>query len=170
MAKLRPFNDQRRVDMMTRLRKVTRAFVWTALMAGLTLSLGARPAWSQDVDVNIGTLPAGKSITITFDVTVNDPLPAGTTQVSNQGAVSGSNFTDMLTDDPDTPAPDDPTVTAIVAFSPFDLNQDGNVDTLDLGIVVSCFSQPAACNPDADLNGDGIINILDVSLVVSNFT
>jgi hypothetical protein len=35
------------------------------------------------------------------------------TEVANQGAVTGSNFTDLLTDDPDTTEADDPTVTQV---------------------------------------------------------
>jgi large repetitive protein len=68
---------------------------------------------SGGVSLNIGTLPAGQSITITFNVTINDPFLGGT-QVSNQGTVSGSNFSDVLTDDPDFPGAADPTVTPVV--------------------------------------------------------
>src|SRR5260370_1332229 len=46
------------------------------------------------VSVNVGTLPAGKSVIIKFAVTVNNPLtsPSTATTVSNTGTVSGSNF------------------------------------------------------------------------------
>ncbi|MBI5567109.1 MAG: Ig-like domain repeat protein [Chloroflexi bacterium] len=65
--------------------------------------------------INIGpfTLHAGKSITITFDVTIDDPFPAGVTQVSNQGTVSGGNFSNVLTDDPAVAGAANPTVTEI---------------------------------------------------------
>ncbi len=63
--------------------------------------------------VAIGTLPAGKSITLTFLVAINNPLPGGVCQLANQGTVSGSNFSSVLTDDPDTAAPNDPTVTLL---------------------------------------------------------
>ena len=60
---------------------------------------------------------------------------------------------------------------------PGDLDGDGDVDQDDLGIVVNCFGQFVADNPDcaiADVapppNGDGVINILDISFVGSNFT
>jgi hypothetical protein len=43
----------------------------------------------------------------------DDPLPAGVFQVSNQGRVSGDNFADVLTDDPDSGAVGDPTVTPV---------------------------------------------------------
>ncbi len=61
--------------------------------------------------VAIGTLPPGKSITLAFSVTINNPLPGGVCQLANQGTVSGSNFSSVLTDDPDTAAASDPTVT-----------------------------------------------------------
>lgn len=63
--------------------------------------------------VAIGTLPPGKSITLTFSVTINNPLPGGVCQLANQGEVAGSNFSSVLTDDPDTAAVSDPTVTLL---------------------------------------------------------
>jgi uncharacterized repeat protein (TIGR01451 family) len=69
------------------------------------------------VSVNIGTLPdSGKRVLILFDATIiSAPIPAGLHSVSNQGTVSGGNFSSVLTDDPDTGAPNDPTVTLIDA-------------------------------------------------------
>jgi large repetitive protein len=63
--------------------------------------------------VSIGTLPAGKGITIVFDVTVADPLPAGVTELANQASVSGSGFGPVPSDDPATAALADPTVTRL---------------------------------------------------------
>jgi uncharacterized repeat protein (TIGR01451 family) len=72
----------------------------------------AKPASAMaPVSLNIGRLPAGKSITITFNVTINNSVT--TTQVCNQGLVSGSNFSDALTNDPDTAAPNDSTCTPL---------------------------------------------------------
>ncbi|MBV9923746.1 MAG: DUF5011 domain-containing protein [Acidobacteria bacterium] len=65
----------------------------------------------ETVNVNVGTLPAGKSMTITFQATINNPFNAS--QASNQGTVSGTNFSNVLTDDPATAAPNDPTVTPV---------------------------------------------------------
>jgi hypothetical protein len=56
---------------------------------------------STAVSANIGTLHAGDSVQINFSVTVNTPFPNGVSTVSNQGTVSGSNFSNVLTDDPD---------------------------------------------------------------------
>lgn len=84
-----------------------------------------------DVMLNIGTLPAGESVTITFNVTVDDPFTGAIPQVSNQGTVSGSNFADVLTDDPSVGGTADPTVTPIdlpqvtLAVSPASVLEDG---------------------------------------------
>jgi hypothetical protein len=68
----------------------------------------------ETVNATIGILPAGKSVRVQFQVTVNDPLPSGVTQVSNQGTVSGDNFANVLTDDPTVGGSADPTVTPIL--------------------------------------------------------
>lgn len=84
-----------------------------------------------DVNLAIGTLPAGESVTITFRVTVDDPFTGAMAQVSNQGTVSGTNFANVLTDDPDVGGAADPTVTPIdlpdvtVAVSPASVAEDG---------------------------------------------
>lgn len=84
-----------------------------------------------DVMLSIGTLPAGESVTITFNATVDNPFTGAMAQVSNQGTVSGTNFSDVLTDDPDVGGAADPTVTPIdlpevsVAVSPSSVLEDG---------------------------------------------
>jgi hypothetical protein len=84
-----------------------------------------------DVMLNIGTLPAGESVSITFNATVDDPFGGALPQVSNQGTVSGSNFADVLTDDPSVGGAADPTVTPIdlpqvsLAVSPASVLEDG---------------------------------------------
>ncbi len=84
---------------------------------GITPSLANFP-------LTIGTLGAGKSVTITFSVTVNNPLvPPTTTSVSNQGTVSGNDGAtpfNILTDDPDVAGTNNPTVTGITP--PPDIN------------------------------------------------
>lgn len=72
------------------------------------------PAQSgETVDVTIGTLPVGKSVTIRFRVTVNGPLPLGTLQISNQGTVTADGGISALTDDPDVGGASDPTITQV---------------------------------------------------------
>src|SRR6185436_17266564 len=62
---------------------------------------------------SIGTLAAGKTAHIQFQVTVNSPYGGGAF-VSNQGTVSGSNFSNVLTDDPAVGGANDPTTTPIL--------------------------------------------------------
>jgi uncharacterized repeat protein (TIGR01451 family) len=50
-------------------------------------------AGDTSVSIDVGTLPVSSSVTVTFAVTVDNPLPAGVTEVSNQAFLSGSNVT-----------------------------------------------------------------------------
>ncbi len=63
--------------------------------------------------LTIGTLPAGKSITITFRVAVANPVAPGTCFISNQGTITANGGVSVLTDDPQTGAPLDATLTAL---------------------------------------------------------
>lgn len=66
------------------------------------------------VQVDVGTLAAaGGSVTITFDVLIDDPFPVANTQISAQGSVSGGNFATLMTDDPGVGGATDPTVIAV---------------------------------------------------------
>ncbi|MBN8674296.1 MAG: T9SS type A sorting domain-containing protein [Chitinophagales bacterium] len=62
----------------------------------------------------IGTLHPGDSMVIYYDVTINNGCGCG--QISNQGVVSGSNFSSFNTDDPDTGVPGDATLTLLNMF------------------------------------------------------
>ncbi len=101
----------------------------TSLPSGVVVDPGLRyipkpkPATPPDVTPpvivgdtltwNVGTLPAGGSVTITFQVVVDDPFMGAMPQVSNQGTVTADGGISVLTDDPDTAAPNDPTVTGV---------------------------------------------------------
>ncbi|RIK33873.1 MAG: hypothetical protein DCC55_34155, partial [Chloroflexi bacterium] len=94
----------------------------TALAVGsVTTSQGAvttgNTAGDSTVAVDIGDIASGGVVSIVYDVTINNPVAAGVTQVVNQGIVDPQNpdIPDLLTDDPDTPVPGDPTVVPIVA-------------------------------------------------------
>lgn len=87
------------------------------------------------VVVNIGTLVGGgDSANVSFQVTINSPLPAGVTQLSNQGLVTSNERSALLTDDPSTANPADATVTAIttapqisaIKVASLDTDADGN--------------------------------------------
>lgn len=51
---------------------------------------------------------------------------------------------------------------------PWDANNDGKVNILDLTFVAKYFGDPDA-PPEADVNGDGNVNILDLTLVAKHF-
>ena len=71
----------------------------------------ASPEAGETVLVGPFNLPAGESVQIMFSVTVT-----GTTgcMISNQGSVSGNNFSNVLTDDPNVAGSANPTVTTIL--------------------------------------------------------
>ncbi|UCE18051.1 MAG: DUF11 domain-containing protein, partial [Gemmatimonadota bacterium] len=68
------------------------------------------------VRVDIGSIGgAGGQVTVTFQVVIDAPLPAGVDEVANQGLVTSSGLPDEPTDDPDTPEDDDETITPVEA-------------------------------------------------------
>ncbi len=79
--------------------------------------------------VDIGTLVgAGGMATITVTVTVEDPLAAGITDVYNSGLVTGSNFTDV---------PSNEVVTPITAAPDLVITKtDGDATTVPGGVVI----------------------------------
>ncbi len=52
---------------------------------------------------------------------------------------------------------------------PWDVNDDGLVNILDLVLVAQGFGPSASVNSRADINGDGTVNILDLVLVAQHF-
>ncbi|OAN46067.1 hypothetical protein A6A03_02070 [Chloroflexus islandicus] len=61
------------------------------------------------VQVTLSSLGVNASLTITFRVQVNTPLPNNVTEIVNQATVSGDNTLTTSSDDPTTTTPDDPT-------------------------------------------------------------
>ncbi len=57
----------------------------TAILSGETVTKG------------IAVIPPGKTVTITFSVTIDTPFPPNVCTVTNQGSVSGSNFSTVAT-------------------------------------------------------------------------
>jgi uncharacterized repeat protein (TIGR01451 family) len=91
----------------------------TTLVAGSvtttqgTVTVGNLPG-ATSVTVNIGTLAATTGqATVNFTVKLDKPFPPGVTTVSNQALVTGSNFPDVVSDNPATTPADDPTVDVV---------------------------------------------------------
>ena len=63
--------------------------------------------------LTIGTIPQGKSVTIRHHSTINNTIPSSGSPISSQGTVSGSNFSNVLTDDPAVGGTADPTLTPV---------------------------------------------------------
>ena len=66
------------------------------------------------VTVEAGRLAPGAEVVITFDVQVDEDLPANVAFLSNQGLLTAAQVPDgVRSDDPDTPALQDPTTTPL---------------------------------------------------------
>jgi hypothetical protein len=120
------------------------------------------------------TLPEGKTVTITFSVTVNNPpnltgVPPATPQVSNQGHVvpgAGANFSDVATHDPDTASPGgaatatkDATITLVDLFD-VTTTVDSNNNPSDFGESVT-FTATVTPNPANATPVTGTVQFFD---------
>jgi uncharacterized repeat protein (TIGR01451 family) len=91
----------------------------TTLIAGsVTTTQGTvtsgNAAGATSVTVDLGTLVATSGqATVSFTVRLDSPFPAGVTTIANQATVRGSNFTDVVSDDPATTPAGDPTVNVV---------------------------------------------------------
>jgi uncharacterized repeat protein (TIGR01451 family) len=61
------------------------------------------------IEVTLNELAINSSLTITFRVQVNTPLPDNVSEIANQAIASGANISSTPSDDPTTTDPDDPT-------------------------------------------------------------
>jgi uncharacterized repeat protein (TIGR01451 family) len=68
------------------------------------------------VEVNVGTVAAHGTVTITFDVTINKPV--WESRIANQAMVKGATIVTLMSNDPDTALSDDPTVTLVKVSPP----------------------------------------------------
>jgi uncharacterized repeat protein (TIGR01451 family) len=83
-----------------------------------TVTLG-NGGGETDVEVDIGTIEVGNSVTLTYTVVVDpDLMPDPSIELSNQGLVTSSNASDEPSDDPDSPDDDDPTITDVTNVNP----------------------------------------------------
>ena len=125
----------------------------------------------ENVSVTIGTLRAGDSVTITFQVTVDDPpnlTLLNPPRVRNQGTVSGSNFTSVLTDDTAAVGAADPTDTEVDLFNTTtslvsDINPSNFGDTVTFTATVAEDPTQPSADPSGTVdfidtsNGDAVV-------------
>ncbi len=86
-----------------------------SLTAGSVATSQGTVVNEDPVEVSLGELPAETAATVTFEITIDNPVPAGVEEVVNQGTVTSVELPAVLTDDPDVGGDADPTTTTIVA-------------------------------------------------------
>ena len=102
--------------------------VSTSLTAVTPLDGGVYDAASRTITWTVATAPAKGKVAVRFDAQVILPLDSGT-QIANQGSiVSAEITTPVLTDDPATPATDDPTVVTVTSTPDFGTSQKSVLD------------------------------------------
>ncbi len=50
-----------------------------------------------------------------------------------------------------------------------DVNSDGRVDIIDIGIIIDNYGKSPIPNPKADVNSDGSVNIIDIGIAIDNY-
>ncbi len=133
--------------------KTTLQINWTCLFAGVIICFFTTRMSAQTFPSSGFTLPNGKTIYITYDVTVNDPIGPGPCDLSNQSNVSGDNFATVTTDDPDLPGSNDPTLTPLAIPPEVTCPADITVNA-DVGVCTSSqsFAATGAGCPDPALS------------------
>ena len=113
---------------------------YTTLVGLVTTTKGlvtAGNSGGDTVTVAIGNLLIGETATITFVVAVDDILPAGVDYIENQGEATTSNGEPVLTDDPDTDDPNDPTQTPVDAAPDLAVTKTDGETEVEPGDVVT---------------------------------
>ena len=117
-------------------------------------------------NVNIGTLPANDSVTITFQVQIANTLtPASANTVSNQATVTADGPINKVSDDPQTTPPvagdgNDATVTPIDKFEP-SIDIQSSDTTTDQGDSVTFTATVAHGTALVDPLPTGTVNFVD---------
>jgi len=123
----------------------------------------AAPMSGETVTANIGTLPAGGTVTIKFQVTVNNApnlTLLGPPRVENQGKVSGSNFGDVFTDDPEV-AGTQKTVTLVDLFNT-STNLVSNLNPSNFGDQVTFTATVSETPAQGTADPTGTVDFIDV--------
>ena len=119
----------------------------------------------ENVNRTIGTLRAGDSVTITFQVTVDNPpnlTLLNPPRVRNQGTVSGSNFSNVLTDDPAVGGAVDPTDTPVDLFDT-STTLASDLNPSNFGDLVTFTATVAETPVQATADPSGTVDFIDTS-------
>jgi len=141
----------------------------SALVPGsVNTTLGSVVVGNDPLDeivvVEIGELRSlDRLVTIEFRVEIDDPLPADLLSLTNQATVTGDNFDDQVSNDPDTGAGLDPTATPL-ENEPLDRFERAldtcEEDRSDLEATLElCEAELSALEGDED--ADGVLDLVD---------
>ncbi|MDX2417287.1 MAG: hypothetical protein QNK19_07490 [Xanthomonadales bacterium] len=129
--------------------------IHTALLNGSVVStqgsvaIGNNPG-DTTIEVAVGTIVAATSVTVTYDVVINQPLPSGVTEVVNQALLTSAELPPVISDDPDEPGTEDPTIVPINAQPDLVISKDdGDVTAVPGGTVSYLLSYQNVGNQDA---------------------
>lgn len=130
--------------------------------AGMIL-VGNR-AGDSDIGIDLGVVGADEAVTITWDVLINEPLGVGMSQTSSQATLTARMLPTTVSDDPDTPAPDDATVTAL--FTAPDLVADAY--TIDEDSILVVNAATGLLQNDDGLGGALTVTAIDGQMTVGS--
>ena len=119
----------------------------------------------ETVSRTIGTLRAGDSVTITFQVTVDNPpnlTLLNPPRVRNQGTVSGSNFSTVSTDDPALGGAADPTDTEVDLFNTT-TTLASDLNPSNFGDLVTFTATVAEDPAQGSVDPSGTVDFIDTS-------
>ena len=119
-----------------------------SLVAG-SVNVNGSGSGSSVGSLSLGDVAASSTTTVTFNVTVNNPFPVATTQVSHQATITGGTFSDVLTDDSSTAAANDATVTTIAASPDLVVTKSTVQSSIAAGSVVNYAIQYKNCGTQA---------------------
>jgi uncharacterized repeat protein (TIGR01451 family) len=91
----------------------------------------------ETISLTLGTLPPNKRIIVVFNAIISNPVAAGANSISNQGTISGSNFSNVLTDDPDIAGTANPTLTPLVAQPDYSINKSDAIASVVPGGTIT---------------------------------
>ena len=95
----------------------------TTVVPGSVTTTAGSILGESPVQVAVGTLAPGASAEISFEVAIAGSVPAGTSQISNQGHVESAELPMVLTDDPTRPGSTDPTVIPLFGLPELDASK-----------------------------------------------